>query len=101
MPLAVPAVTGGGRSVARDSFPRQQARTRNFTLGAPASFQIAADGSRVVFLRSRAGDDPVACLWAIDLESGTERLVFDPHERAKESESHLTQKELDRRERVG
>jgi hypothetical protein len=33
-----------------DSFPRQKARTRNFTLGAPRSFEVAADGSRVVFL---------------------------------------------------
>ena len=41
-----------------ESFPRQKARTRDFTLGAPRSFEVAADGSRVVFLRSPAGDDP-------------------------------------------
>ncbi len=61
-----------------ESFPRQQARTQNFTLGAPRSFQISPDGSRVVFLRSQAGSDPVTCLWVLDLPSGQERLVADP-----------------------
>lgn len=61
-----------------DSFPRQQARTRNFSLGAPRSFQISPDGSRIVFLRSQGGSDPVTCLWALDLPGGAERLVADP-----------------------
>ena len=59
----------------RDSFPRQQARTRRFTLGAPRSFSVSPDDARVVFLRSRAGDDPVNCLWVLDVATGTERLV--------------------------
>jgi hypothetical protein len=46
---------------APDSFPRQHARTRRFTLGVPRRFSVAPDGGRVVFLRS-AGDDPVT--WA-------------------------------------
>src|SRR5215472_12467597 len=68
-----------------DSFPRQQARTKNFSLGAPRSFRISPDGSRVVFLRSQGPTDPVTCLWAIDLRvselgepTSTERLVADP-----------------------
>jgi len=61
-----------------DSFPRQQARTRNFSLGAPRSFQISPDGSRIVFLRSQGGSDPVTCLWALDLPGGAEHLVADP-----------------------
>ena len=61
-----------------DSFPRQKARTRNFTLGAPRSFEVAADGSRVVFLRSPAGDDPQTALWVFDMARGQERLVVDP-----------------------
>ncbi len=52
-----------------DTFPRQQARTRHFSLGAPRSFQISADGSRVAFLRSKGGSDPVTCLWVLDLAS--------------------------------
>ena len=38
-----------------DSFPRQQARTQGFSLGAPRSFEISPDGSRVAFLRSQGG----------------------------------------------
>jgi dipeptidyl-peptidase 4 len=62
-----------------DSFPRQQARTRNFSLGVPRSFRVSPDGRRVVFLRSRGGADPVTCLWVLDLP-GAERLVADPAE---------------------
>ncbi len=63
-----------------DSFPRQNARTRNFTLGAPRSFAISPDGATIVFLRSRGGSDPVTCLWALDVGTGQERLVADPAE---------------------
>jgi dipeptidyl-peptidase-4 len=61
-----------------DSFPRQQARTRNFSLGAPRSFQVSPDGGTVAFLRSPGGTDPVTGLWALDVAAGTERLVADP-----------------------
>ena len=84
-----------------DSFPRQRARTRGFTLGAPRDLSLSPDGRRVAFLRSSAGDDPVTALWVLDLPSdaapssgeaggrsepavdgprpGSERLVADPH----------------------
>ncbi len=62
----------------RDSFPRQQARTRNFTLGVARSFLVSPDGNRIVFLRSKGGADPVTCLWALDLSEQAERLVVDP-----------------------
>jgi dipeptidyl-peptidase-4 len=61
-----------------DSFPRQQARTQGFSLGAPRSFHISPDGSRVAFLRSRGGSDPVTCLWMLDVGTGRERLAADP-----------------------
>ena len=61
-----------------DSFPRQQAKTQGFSLGAPRSFQISPDGSRVAFLRSQGGNDPVTCLWVLDTGTGQERLVADP-----------------------
>jgi dipeptidyl-peptidase-4 len=61
-----------------DSFPRQAARTRNFTLGAPRSFQISPDGGTVAFLRSKGGSDPVTCLWALDVATGQQRLIADP-----------------------
>ena len=61
-----------------DTFPRQFARTQRFTLGDPRNITVSADGARVVFARSRAGDDPVNCLWVLDLATGEERLVADP-----------------------
>ncbi len=79
-----------------DTFPRQQARTRRYTLGRPRTFTVAEDGSRVAFLRSRASDDPVGCLWVFDVASSTERVVFDP---AGSGEEHLSAEERDRRER--
>ena len=51
-----------------DSFPRQNARTRHFSLGRPRTFNVADDGSRIAFLRSRAGDDPLGCLWVFDVD---------------------------------
>jgi dipeptidyl-peptidase 4 len=60
------------------SFPRRHARTRGFTLGRPRGFAVGADGARVAFLRSTAGDDPVNRLWVLDLAGGVERLAADP-----------------------
>ncbi|MQA93807.1 MAG: prolyl oligopeptidase family serine peptidase [Streptosporangiales bacterium] len=81
------------------SFPRQHARTRRFTLGAPRAFQIAPDGDRVTFLRSRAGDDPVNRLWTLDLATGEERVVADPVAFAATDED-LPPEERARRERA-
>jgi dipeptidyl-peptidase-4 len=84
-----------------DSFPRQKARTRNFTLGAPRSFEVAADGSRVVFLRSPAGDDPRTALWVFDVVEERERLVADPADLAVgASGEELSVEERARRERA-
>src|SRR5262249_39090768 len=82
----------------RLSFPRQQARTRRFTLGLPRAFRIAADGSRVLFLRSPAGDDPVTQLWCFDVATGKERLVCDPALLGQDGE--VPPEERARRERV-
>lgn len=81
-----------------DSFPRRQARTRRFTLGAPRSATISPDGGRVVFLRSRGGSDPVTCLWSLDVATGEERLVADPAALGG-SEADLPPEERARRER--
>ena len=53
-----------------DTFPRQHARTQRFTLGDPRNLVVSPDGARVVFARSRAGDDPVNCLWVLDAATG-------------------------------
>ncbi|MEU6658399.1 prolyl oligopeptidase family serine peptidase [Streptomyces sp. NPDC046821] len=59
---------------ARD-FPRQYARTRSFSLGAPNRFTVSADGARVLFLRTGGGADPVSALWVH--EDGAERVLVD------------------------
>jgi len=81
------------------SFPRQSARTRRFTLGQPRSFVVAEDGSRVAFLRSGSGDDPVNALWAFDIEPGAERLVADPRALLGHLDEDLPAAERARRER--
>jgi dipeptidyl-peptidase-4 len=82
-----------------ESFPRQQARTRGFRLGVPRAFQVSPDGTRVIFLRSRAGDDPVTCLWEADAATGAERVVADPRSLGVDEEN-LPPEERARRERV-
>jgi dipeptidyl-peptidase 4 len=68
--------------MARISLPEQLVRTRRFTLGEPEQFTVARDGAAVLFLRGRTGDDPAACLWVMDLDSGLERVLADPAELA-------------------
>lgn len=80
----------------RISFPRQHARTRGFSLGLPRTFAVAGDGSRVAFLRSKAGDDPVNALRVFDVEERIERLVFDP----AGGEGELSEAERAMRERL-
>ena len=83
----------------RPSFPRQAARTRNFTLGLPRTFTVAPDGSRVAFLRSAGGEDPVTGLWVFDVEDRRERLVADPKEIGA-ADADLPAEERARRERA-
>ncbi|MDH6136750.1 dipeptidyl-peptidase-4 [Kitasatospora sp. MAA4] len=85
------------------TLPQQLARTRRFTLGAPDHFTIAPDGATVLFLRSRAGDDPLSCLWALDLDAApgaeAERLLVDPAELLSGGAEQLSDEERTRRER--
>jgi dipeptidyl-peptidase-4 len=62
-----------------DEFPRQLARPRRFSLGVPRAVTISADGERVLFLRTKGGEDPVSCLWLLDLAADRgEQLLADP-----------------------
>src|SRR5271163_3128062 len=87
-----------------ESFPRQEARTRRFTLGVPRAFRISPDGARVAYLRTKGGADPVTCLWVLDVDRGQERLVADPRtvgaHRPGAGEEDLPPQERARRERV-
>ena len=71
------------RRTVTDSFPRQSARTQRFTLGEPRNVTVSPDGRRVVFARSRAGDDPVNCLWVLDVDTGDERARRRSHAAAR------------------
>jgi dipeptidyl-peptidase 4 len=82
-----------------DSFPRQQARTRRFTIGVPRALRVSPDGERVTFLRTKSGDDPVSCLWEAAVGIGAERLVADPKALGADDEN-LPPEERARRERV-
>jgi dipeptidyl-peptidase 4 len=82
-----------------ESFPRQEARTRHFTLGVPRAFRVSPDGARAIYLRTNSGTDPVTCLWVLDIGSGQERLVADPRTLGADEEN-LPPEERGRRERV-
>ncbi|MEF9906180.1 S9 family peptidase [Streptomyces sp. P9-A2] len=82
-----------------DSFPRRHARTQRFTLGAPRSFTVAPDGSRVVFLRSGSGTDRANSLWVLDPRDGGERVAADPRALLGGAAENLSAQERARRER--
>lgn len=81
------------------SFPRQHAITRRFTLGAPRNITVSPDRSTVYFLRSKNGEDPVLCLWALDIATSAERLVVDPATMGADG-GELSPAERARRERA-
>ena len=83
-----------------DTLPRQLARTRRFSLGHPTGATVSPDGRTVFFLRSRSGDDPVGCLWAVDRVTGAERLLADPVSLLGGAAEQLTEAERTRRERA-
>jgi dipeptidyl-peptidase-4 len=90
-----------GREPSADSFPRQHARTLRFTLGAPRSFTVAPDGSRIAFLRSASGAARANQLWVLDLDGAgsRERLVADPAVLLGGLAEELSPEERARRER--
>jgi dipeptidyl-peptidase 4 len=85
---------------AETTFERQYARTRHFTLGVPSEYVICSDGAAVMFLRSRTGDDPMKCLWRLELSDGSVRVVADPRDLLAGQEEQLPAPELARRERT-
>jgi dipeptidyl-peptidase-4 len=102
---------GGGAwqsvGVAIDDFLRQLASTRYFTLGLPHAVTVSRDGGRVLFLRTRGGDDPVTCLWQLDLAgdegiggAGRERLLADPAASWNVDPGDVPETERVRRERA-
>ncbi len=94
---------GGGvpdSAADRTALPRQLARTRRFSLGAPSACTLSRDGKTVLFLRSKAGDDPATCLWAQDCDTGQERLLADPVALLAGASEQVSAEEQTRRERT-
>lgn len=97
-PAPSPSSSAGGQ----ETYPRQEAATRRFRLGVPRGFHISPDGSRVAFIRSASGRDPVGCLWVADADGHgglAERLVVDAHDLARD-DADLPAAERARRERM-
>ncbi len=93
--------------VAIDDFPRQLASTRYFTLGFPHDVTVSRDGGRVLFLRTQGGEDPVTCLWRMDLADGAGdggegrmRLLADPAASWHAGPADVPEAERVRRERA-
>jgi dipeptidyl-peptidase-4 len=81
------------------SFPRENARTQRFTRGAPRSLLLDPTGSRLLFVRSGHDTDPVGALWSMDVATGTETPIADPHALLSGGEEQLSAAERSRRER--
>jgi dipeptidyl-peptidase-4 len=82
------------------SFPALNAVTQRFSLGVPTSVQVAPDGSRVLFLRSRSGTDRETLLWCRDGADGAERVLLDPQRVLDGHAEQVPAEELARRERL-
>lgn len=81
------------------TFPRAAARTQQFTRGAPRAFHLDPTGSRLLFVRSSHGTDPIGALWSLDVATGRETLVADPRVLLGAGGEQLSAAERARRER--
>lgn len=89
---------GSADSPDSSEFPRQFARTRRFSLGVPRKFTLSPDGTRVLFVRTGSGTDPVGRLW--QHEDGEERLLADPALLVGAGSGTVPEEERLRRERA-
>ena len=85
------------------SYPRLTARTQSFRLGSPRAIQVAADNSRIAFVRSNSAASAVNALLVVDVspdgELAAERVVVDPAALLGAAED-LPPEERARRERM-
>ncbi len=84
-----------------ESFPRQHARTRRFTVGAPRSFVVTAESNFITYLQSKSGKDAINKLWVHDPKTGSSSLLADPDEIVMAGDvDEISKEERSRRERV-
>jgi dipeptidyl-peptidase-4 len=94
----VPGVTTSAHEA--PSYPRLAALTQRFSLGVPTQVAVTADGTRVLFVRSRSGTDREGLLWCLDVADGVERLLLDPAAALHGQAEQVPDEELARRERL-
>lgn len=102
LPAYDAAVTSTTTAAQQESYPRQEAATRRFRLGAPRAFVVAPGGRRVAFVRSAGGRDPVGSLWVAEAGADgtlTERCVVDARD-LHDPAADLPAAERARRERM-
>ena len=95
-----PAASQTAPAPSQMSLPRQYALTRRMSLGVPGHITLRPDGGTAYFLRTKAGDDPVSCLWALDCATAAERLLADPVRLLAGAAEELPPEERARRERA-
>ena len=84
-----------------ETFPKQYARTRRFTVGAPRSFAISPNGHSISYLQCSSGSDPSNKLWIHNPQSQTSVLLADPQDlKGIGSKHEISEDEQSRRERV-
>ncbi len=98
--ISEPAVSRTASALSQMSLPWQYALTRRMSLGVPGHITLRPDGGTAYFLRTKAGDDPVSCLWALDCTTAEERLLADPVHLLAGAADELPPEEKSRRERA-
>lgn len=74
----VPATAADAPGRAADTFLRDFAATRGFTLGRPAAAKPTPDGRAVLFLRAASGRDAAQELHEFNVETGETRRLLAP-----------------------
>ncbi|HSI26709.1 MAG TPA: prolyl oligopeptidase family serine peptidase [Aeromicrobium sp.] len=82
-----------------ESFPRLAARTARFTLGIPRAITVAADGTKVWFIRTPDGLTRAGQLLEFDVLTGAETVLVDPRT-LLDADEDLPAAERARRERA-
>jgi dipeptidyl-peptidase-4 len=98
----LPASRGAERDAPRattDTFLRDYAQTRGYSLGRPVKAQPTPDGKAVLFLRAQARVAKLH-LFEFDVASGTTRELLTPEQVLKGAQEKLSAEEKARRERM-
>lgn len=82
------------------NFPKQFAQTRRFSAGRARSFILSPENNKVYFVRSTSKEDLRLSLFALDTQTGQEKLLVNPQDLKISDEDFLPAQEKARRERL-